>query len=114
MTLVEAFAAGLPVVTSKLGSMASVVEHGHTGLHFEPGDPAALAAQVAWALEHPAELKNMRGALEPSLPPNTQPTQIIHNLWKFTRERWQPRMRRFPLKAVCAKVLTALRSLVRS
>ena len=62
MTLVEAFAAGLPVVTSQLGGMASVVEHKRTGLHFRPGDPAALEAQVEWALDHPAELKGMRRA----------------------------------------------------
>ena len=62
MTLVEAFAAGLPVVASRLGSMASLIEHGRTGLHFEPGDPAALEAQVAWALEHPTELEHMRRA----------------------------------------------------
>ena len=62
MTLVEASAAGLPVVASRLGSMASLIEHGRTGLHFEPGDPAALAAQVEWALDHPAELRSMRAA----------------------------------------------------
>ena len=31
-----------------------------TGLQFQPGDPEALARQVEWALEHPAELKHMR------------------------------------------------------
>ena len=62
MTLVEAFAAGLPVVASELGGMASLVEHERTGLHFQPGDPEALAAQVEWALDHPAELERMRGA----------------------------------------------------
>ena len=60
MTLVEAFAAGLPVVASRLGSMASIIDHKRTGLHFEPGDPAALAAQVVWALDHPAELEHVR------------------------------------------------------
>jgi len=54
--LVEAFAKGLPVLTSALGSQGSIVEHGRTGLHFRPGDPEDLAAKVEWLLSHPAEL----------------------------------------------------------
>ena len=60
MTLVEAFGVGLPVVASDLGSMASVVSHGRTGLLFAPGDPGALAAQVGWSLAHPQEVADMR------------------------------------------------------
>lgn len=62
MTLVEAFAAGLPVVASNLGGMASVLEHRRTGLHFTPGNPDDLAAKVEWAISHPAELSDMRRA----------------------------------------------------
>ncbi len=46
MVIVEAFAAGLPVIASNVGGLASVVEHGRTGFLFRPGDPADLAAQV--------------------------------------------------------------------
>ena len=42
--------------------MASLIDHKRTGLHFEPGDPAALIEQVAWALDYPAELNGMRAA----------------------------------------------------
>ncbi|MBB5234092.1 glycosyltransferase family 4 protein [Deinococcus budaensis] len=62
MTLVEAFASGLPVVASDLGAMPGIVEHGHTGRLFRPGDPADLAAQVEWLLAHPAEHAAMRRA----------------------------------------------------
>lgn len=58
--IVEAFAVGLPVIASRLGSMAEVIQHEKTGLHFDPGEPAALRAAVAWAQTHPAELKQMR------------------------------------------------------
>jgi glycosyltransferase involved in cell wall biosynthesis len=44
--LAEAFACGVPVVASRLGAMAEVVEDGITGRLFEPGDPRALAAAV--------------------------------------------------------------------
>src|SRR5690349_20665907 len=35
--LVEAFAAGLPVIASRIGSLAELVEPGRNGLLFEPG-----------------------------------------------------------------------------
>ena len=61
MVIVEAAAAGLPVVASDLGSMTSLVEHGRTGLRFRPGDPAELARRVEWSSSHPAEMDRMRG-----------------------------------------------------
>ena len=59
LTLVESFATGLPVIASRLGAMAEVVEHGRTGLLFEPGNAEDLAAQVAWAWTHPQEMDEM-------------------------------------------------------
>jgi glycosyltransferase involved in cell wall biosynthesis len=59
MTLLEAFACGLPVVASRLGAMAEIVEEGHTGLLFRPGDPEDLAAKVRWAVEHPEDMDRM-------------------------------------------------------
>ena len=47
MTVVEAFAVGLPVIASRIGSLASLIEHGRTGLLFEPGNSEELAAQAA-------------------------------------------------------------------
>ncbi|ABD11283.1 glycosyltransferase [Frankia casuarinae] len=43
----EAKASGVPVVAPAAGGLLDVVEHGRTGLHYTPGDPAALRAQVA-------------------------------------------------------------------
>ncbi|NPA71406.1 MAG: glycosyltransferase family 4 protein [Gammaproteobacteria bacterium] len=60
MTIAEAYATGLPVVASNLGAMASLVDHGRTGLHFRPGDPNDLAAKVEWLLSNPVELSRMR------------------------------------------------------
>jgi glycosyltransferase involved in cell wall biosynthesis len=59
---VEAFAKGTPVVASRLGAMAEIVEDGRTGLHFEPGDAGDLAAKVLRLLGHPSELAQMRQA----------------------------------------------------
>lgn len=60
MTIAEALATGTPIVASGMGNMASLVEHGRTGLHFKPGDSSDLAAQVMWALEHPEAVAQMR------------------------------------------------------
>nr|WP_211176424.1 glycosyltransferase [Brasilonema sp. UFV-L1] len=60
LVIVEAYAVGLPVIASNLGSQSSLIEHGRTGLHFRPGDPEDLVAQVEWVLTHPIALAQMR------------------------------------------------------
>ncbi|MFC4455912.1 glycosyltransferase family 4 protein [Deinococcus sonorensis] len=50
---IEAAAAGVPVLASRIGVLTSVVEDGVSGLHFRPGDPRDLAAQVR-RLQDPA------------------------------------------------------------
>ena len=52
MVIREAFACGKPVIASKLGAMAELVEHRRTGLLFEPGNPADLAAKMKWMIEN--------------------------------------------------------------
>lgn len=58
-TIVEAFSCGLPVIASRLGAMAEIIENGVTGLLFEPGSAEDLAAKMAWADAHPAEMIEM-------------------------------------------------------
>jgi glycosyltransferase involved in cell wall biosynthesis len=60
LVVVEAFAVGLPIIASNLGSLASRVNPGHTGLLFRSGDPKDLAEKVEWALTRPDELAGMR------------------------------------------------------
>jgi glycosyltransferase involved in cell wall biosynthesis len=60
MTVVESFAMGLPVIASKLGSLASLIDHERTGLHFEAGDADDLVRQIRWMGEHPDEILAIR------------------------------------------------------
>ncbi len=46
MVLLEAFAAGLPIIASRLGAMEEMIKPGHNGEHFTPGDASSLQAAV--------------------------------------------------------------------
>ena len=52
--LIEAMAAGLPVVATRVGGTADLVHDGVNGLLVAPRDPAALAAAISRVLADPA------------------------------------------------------------
>jgi glycosyltransferase involved in cell wall biosynthesis len=60
--VIEAFAKGTPVIVSKLGAMAELVDDGRNGLTFAPGDPEDLGRKVRSILADPPTLKRMRQA----------------------------------------------------
>jgi len=53
ISIIEAMAAGRPVVATAVGGIPDIVVHGETGLLVPPGDPAALAAAVDTLLTSP-------------------------------------------------------------
>jgi glycosyltransferase involved in cell wall biosynthesis len=59
LVAIEAFACGVPVISSRSGAMEEVVRDGRTGIHFNPSDPVDLANKVKWAWSHPEELEQM-------------------------------------------------------
>jgi glycosyltransferase involved in cell wall biosynthesis len=59
MVVAEAYANGLPIIASRLGTLAEAIDDGLTGLHFNPGDAADLARQVQWAIAHPERMAEM-------------------------------------------------------
>jgi len=64
MTLIEAQAAGLPVVAGRSGGVAAVVADGRTGLLTPEGDADAFAAAVRRLLGDPGLRTRMSGAAE--------------------------------------------------
>ncbi len=59
MVICEAFACGLPVLTTDTGSASELVTSGRTGLHFPAGDAGGLADAAAWLWSQRAETRRM-------------------------------------------------------
>jgi glycosyltransferase involved in cell wall biosynthesis len=57
--LVEAFANGVPVIGSRAGALAELIEPGRNGLLFEPGSARELARRLAWADAFPEKMRQM-------------------------------------------------------
>jgi glycosyltransferase involved in cell wall biosynthesis len=59
LTLLEAMAAGLAVVTSDCYAMAEVVTNGKDGLLVSPGDAEAFTAAIGRLLDHPEQARRL-------------------------------------------------------
>lgn len=53
IAIVEAMAAGVPVIATAVGDCADLLDNGQCGWVVSPGDPAALASAIAEALNQP-------------------------------------------------------------
>lgn len=53
MVVIEAAAAGVPAVASRIYGVTDAIEDGETGVFHEPGDAAGIAAAVSRLLENP-------------------------------------------------------------
>jgi glycosyltransferase involved in cell wall biosynthesis len=59
LVAIEAFACGVPVISSNVGAMGEIVRDGATGLHFRATDSVDLAEKVTWAWQHKDEMEAM-------------------------------------------------------
>jgi glycosyltransferase involved in cell wall biosynthesis len=57
IAILEAMAAGRPVIATEVGGIPEVVIHRETGLLVPPGDPTALTDAIQWMLSHPEDAK---------------------------------------------------------
>ncbi len=87
LTIVEAFGCGLPVIASNFGSMAEIVEAGHTGLPFEARNPTDLATKMAYLADRPALQQ-----------------QLAHNAQQTYQDRYTPAINLTQLLAIYQSV----------
>jgi glycosyltransferase involved in cell wall biosynthesis len=81
VTVLEAFSRGLPVIASRLGALAEIVEDGITGLLARPADAGDLAAKVRWAEAHPVEMRRMGANARSVYEQRYRPEQNFEALW---------------------------------
>jgi glycosyltransferase involved in cell wall biosynthesis len=60
MVVAEAYATALPVLASRIGALAEIIEDGIAGRLFSPSDPLELAQTARDLLECPDNLRDMR------------------------------------------------------
>jgi len=59
IVILESFATGKPIVTSRLGNMPFIIENGKSGLHYEAGEEDDLIEKVKTLIDNPAEISKM-------------------------------------------------------
>jgi glycosyltransferase involved in cell wall biosynthesis len=79
VTLLEAMAAGLPVVTSAAGDIPSLVRDGETGRLVPARDPAAMARAVGELLAHPLAAARIAQRAR---------RQVERYSWAYARRAW--------------------------
>jgi glycosyltransferase involved in cell wall biosynthesis len=80
-SVIEAFAAGLPVVTTNAGGIPYIVEHEHTGLLVDCDDDAALARQALRLLHEPG--------LASRLSLTSRQECLTRYVWSAVRAEWE-------------------------
>jgi glycosyltransferase involved in cell wall biosynthesis len=80
VSVLEAFAAGLPVVTTNTGGIAAMVRHGETGLIVSHRDPAGIAAAVGSLIEAPERARRLARRARQEVEAYT---------WPGVRDEWE-------------------------
>ena len=80
LVLVESYARGTPVVASKIGSLAALVEPGRTGLHFEAANPDSLATEVRRLWQDPQLRAVMRAGARQRFESEYTPARNLERL----------------------------------
>jgi len=79
VSILEAFAAGLSVVSTPTGDIPSMVRHNQTGLIVRPDDPASLASAVLRLITNPREAFGMAQQAR---------QDVTRYTWPAVRDQW--------------------------
>jgi glycosyltransferase involved in cell wall biosynthesis len=91
VTIQEAYAAGIPVIASRLGALCEKVQDEHSGLLFTPGSAQDLAGTVRRTLSEPDLWTNLRAGL-PAAVSMSEHVQRLQRMYAMvgTSQKGQP------------------------
>jgi L-malate glycosyltransferase len=79
VSILEAFASGLPVVSTSTGDIRAMVHHNQTGLIVPVNDSVSLADAVTLLITHPEEAVGMAASARES---------VARHTWPAVRDQW--------------------------
>lgn len=77
---IEAFCRGTPVIAANIGAIAELIDHGQTGLLFQPGNAQDLVSQVEYLIANPHTYNQMRHAARAEYVKKYTPERNYHQL----------------------------------
>jgi L-malate glycosyltransferase len=83
MSIIEAMAAGVPVVTTNVGGIGEAVRHGTTARMVPPENPEALAEAMIWLIEHNNERAAMTQTAMEVVQANFSHTAMVERYLKL-------------------------------
>jgi len=89
MVVAEAYGTGLPVVASRIGSLASLIVDGETGLHAEAHSAFSFAAAVRRIAATPTLLSRLRAGARREYEERYRPEMNVRLLKKIYDEAWE-------------------------
>lgn len=84
--ILEAMAAGKPVVASKTGGIPDLVRHGENGLLVQPGSPASLETALEQILTDPSLRSRLGAGAARSLRPEHSADRMVSEIHRFYDE----------------------------
>jgi len=103
-SVMEAMAAGLPVVACRIGGIPELVEHGVTGLLVPPDDPDALADAMAQLVANPARASALGAAARGAVAERFSMARMIAGFTEILLEQLRRQKLEVGLSAVARNV----------
>ena len=86
MVILEAMAAGIPVIASKIGGIPDLIEDGVTGLFCDPTDGSTIERAVRRLLDEPGLAANIGSAAKAKARANYRPVQVAQRHYDLYKE----------------------------
>lgn len=89
LTLLEAFAAGIPVIAPRAGGVVDSIQEGVNGLLFEPGNQQDFISKLTYLINHPATCQEMGGLAKSYVSRYTWERSVenLINIWQQQIDR---------------------------